>query len=193
MNRILLNACTALVATCATFALHGCASGLGKLDPLQAQAEIPEYRVDAGDKLRIVVQDMKDLSSDYIVDGTGSVAMPLIKNVNLRNRTLREAELEIEHILQADKVLKNPKVSIQPLDLRPLFVMGEVNRPGEYVFRHGMTVFAAVSAAGGYTYRANTGRVAITRSINGAPVTGTASDDTPVMPGDRIKVVERWF
>jgi polysaccharide export outer membrane protein len=184
---------SALAVVSMALATGACSSQLSGLDPLQGHSAIPEYHIDSGDKLRIVVQDMKDLSTDYVVDETGVIAMPLIKEVGVRDKTLREAEREIERILQANKILNTPKVSVQPLDLRPLYVMGEVNRPGEYTFRQGMTVFAAISVAGGFTYRANSGRVAITRTVAGKQVTGTGTDATPVMPGDRIRVVERWF
>lgn len=193
MNGIFSKMGQLMAASCALMAVGGCSNGLGGLDPVQAQSTIPEYRIDTADKLRVVVQEMKDLSNDYVVDETGAIALPLIKQVSVRNKTLREAEGEIEKVLADRNILVNPKVSIQPLDLRPLYILGEVNRPGEYAFRQGMTVFAAVSAAGGYTYRAKTGKVAITRTINGKPVTGTGSDDTVIMPGDRIKVMERWF
>lgn len=193
MSSVIRSADRLLVAAYAALAISGCSGGLGNLDPLQAQAALPEYRIDTADKLRIVVQEMKDLSNDYVVDETGAIALPLIKQVPVRDKTLREAEGAIEQVLAERGILVNPKVSIQPLDLRPLYILGEVNRPGEYAFRQGMTVFAAVSAAGGYTYRANTAKVAVTRNINGKPVTGTADADTIVLPGDRIKVTERWF
>lgn len=183
----------ALTATCMLMATTGCASGVDNLAPLPMQAASAEYRIDTADKLRIVVQEMKDLSSDYVVDEAGYVAFPLIKRVMLRDKTLREAEGEIERVLTSQNILVDPKVSIQPLELRPLAILGEVNRPGEYAFRQGMTVFAAVSAAGGYTYRANTQKVMITRTVNGKSVSGTATDDTVILPGDRIKVLERWF
>lgn len=182
-----------VIATSMAAALSGCSGGTSGLTQIEAQTSGPEFRIDTADRLRIVVQEMKDLSNDYVVDETGSIALPLIKQVSVRNLTLRQAESEIERVLNEQRILVNPKVSIQPLDLRPLYILGEVNRPGEYAFRQGMTVFAAVSAAGGYTYRAKSGKVTITRRINGKTVTGLGNDDTEVLPGDRIKVLERWF
>jgi polysaccharide export outer membrane protein len=82
---------------------------------------------------------------------------------------------------------------VQAVELRPYYVMGEVNQPGEFRYREGMTVMAALSAAGGYTYRANVGKVAITRTVGGKEVTARADENTAIEPGDRIRVYERWF
>ena len=170
----------------------GCSSPLSGLRPIQTAGPV-EYRIDAGDRLRITVPDLKDLSAEYVVEETGVVAIPVIKQVNLRGKTFREAELAIEDALRSQQILVDPKVSVQPLDLRPLYIMGEVNRPGEYPYRQGMTVFSAISVAGGYTYRARSGKVSITRTVNGKQVRAAAVEDVAVLPGDRIQVAERWF
>lgn len=170
----------------------GCGSKLSGLRPIEVAT--PEgTRVESGDRLRIVVADLKDLNADYVVDESGVVAIPVIKDVRVQGLTYREVEVAIEDTLRRQQILKNPKVSVQPLDLRPLYILGEVNKPGEYPYRQGMTVFSAISVAGGYTYRAKSGKVSITRIVNGKPVTGKASENSPVLPGDRILVIERWF
>jgi len=87
----------------------------------------------------------------------------------------------------------DPVVNVGPVELRPFYVVGEVNKPGQFEYRQGMTVLAAISAAGGYTYRAQTGKVAVTRIVNGKDVTSKADEFATVLPGDRIRVYERWF
>ena len=72
-------------------------------------------------------------------------------------------------------------------------MIGEVNSPGEINYRQGMTVLSAISAAGGYTYRAQEGQVEVVRTVNGQEVRSKASEDTLIQPGDRIRVYERWF
>jgi polysaccharide export outer membrane protein len=111
----------------------------------------------------------------------------------VRGKTFREIEDAIENTYRTAGILTNPLVTVQPGELRPFYVMGEVNKPGEYAYRQGMTVLAALSAAGGYTYRAQTGSVAITRTTNGQNVEARGTEDTPIQPGDRIRVYERWF
>ncbi len=173
-------------------ALSGCASPAGGVNPLPPIASA-EYRVDAGDKLHVEVQDLKDASADYIVDETGAISLPMVKNVPVRGLSYREVATAIEDALRSHQILLNPKVSVQPLELRPFYIMGEVGKPGEYPYRQGMTVFSAVSVAGGYTYRAKSDSVVITRTIGGKTVTGSATEKTYILPGDRIRVYERWF
>ena len=181
---------SALVA--GTLALGGCASPASGVRPLPPIASA-EYRVDAGDKLHIEVQDLQDASGDYIVDETGAISLPMVKNVPVRGMTYSQVATTIEDTLRAHRILLEPKVSVQPLELRPFYIMGEVGKPGEYPYRQGMTVFSAVSVAGGYTYRAKSDSVVITRTINGRTVTGSATEKTYILPGDRIRVFERWF
>jgi len=172
--------------------LPGCSSSVGGLQPISNTAAA-EYRVGPGDRLRITVQDLKDASADYTIDDTGMVSLPLIKSIPINGKTYREVELAIEDELRKQQILVSPKVSVQPLELRPFYIMGEVARPGEYPYRQGMTVFSAISIAGGYTYRAATGSVEVTRNLDGKKVVGSATAETPIQPGDHIRVVEKWF
>ena len=86
-----------------------------------------------------------------------------------------------------------PTVSVQPVKLRPFYVLGEVKSPGEYQYRAGMSVLAAVSAAGGYTFRAQQGNVGVTRMVDGRQVEGRASEREMIQPGDTIRIYEKWF
>ena len=74
---------------------------------------------------------------------------------------------------------------------RPYYILGEVNRAGEYPFSSGLTVLNAIAAAGDFTYRADKTKIMITGSdgIEREIVLTTA---TPVNPGDRIRIKERF-
>ncbi|MET0588150.1 MAG: polysaccharide biosynthesis/export family protein [Novosphingobium sp.] len=180
-----------VVLLLASFALASCGgtSGLAKIDSAPSGA----YRVESGDQLLITVQNLDTAKGEYVIDDSGSISLPMIKDVMVRGKTFREIEDAIENTYRTAGILTNPLVTVQPGVLRPFYVMGEVNKPGEYAYRQGMTVLAALSAAGGYTYRAQTGSVAITRTTNGQNVEAKATEDTPIQPGDRIRVYERWF
>ncbi|GMN04241.1 polysaccharide biosynthesis/export family protein [Erythrobacter sp. MTPC3] len=180
------------IAAASLALVTACSSGTGGLAPLQS-ASTAELRVAPGDKVRIAVQDLEPVSGDYTIDETGSISVPLIQQVKVSGMTYSEMEGAIALALAEKDVLKNPNVTVQPLELRPVYIMGEVRQPGEYAYRQGLTVFAAISMAGGYTYRAQTDEVAITRTVGDENVTGTADEDTPIMPGDRIRIYERWF
>ncbi len=76
---------------------------------------------------------------------------------------------------------------------RPVFVLGEVNRPGQYPYQPGMTVVTAAAVAGGFTYRAVEDTASIVRTVNGKSVEGRAGRETLVRPGDVITIYERTF
>jgi polysaccharide export outer membrane protein len=89
--------------------------------------------------------------------------------------------------------LVNPSVSVEVLNYRPFFIIGEVNRPGSYPYVNGMTVINAVALAGGYTPRANHEGIKIKHSNETTEQERDAKEDTVVMPGDVIEIAERFF
>jgi polysaccharide export outer membrane protein len=183
-----------LTLTClAAFALLGaCSSPLGSLPPVSA-ASASEYRLQPGDELLVTIQDVAQADRSYIIDSGGTISLPLLQEVKVAGLSVREVENRIAEGFRARELLKNPIISVQPGALRPFYVIGEVNSPGEINYRQGMTVLSAISAAGGYTYRAQEGQVEVVRTVNGQEVRSKASEDTLIQPGDRIRVYERWF
>lgn len=172
--------------------LAACSSTLADLPPISSTG-IAEYRLQPGDEILVTVQDVDAANGSYIIDGTGMISLPLLREVQVAGLGLRQIESRIAESYRAAGLLNNPIVSVQPGTLRPFYVIGEVTRPGELPYRQGMTVLSAVSAAGGYSYRAHEGTVEIVRNVNGREVRSQASEDTPILPGDRIRVYERWF
>lgn len=149
------------------------------------------YRLGTGDRLRITVFGEDDLSGEFEVDDTGAISLPLIGGVAAAAKTPRELERAVAAAL-ADGYLVNPRVSLEVLNYRPFFILGEVKDPGKYPYVNGMTVLNAVAVAGGYTYRARKDQVVVVRGgETGAQV--TAQENTPVLPGDIIRVPERIF
>lgn len=150
------------------------------------------YALGVGDQLRVVIFGEEDLSGEYMVDSSGSVSMPLVGEVRARGLTVREFRSELESILR-NGYLNDPRVSAEVVNFRPFFIMGEVESSGEYPYSDGLTVINAVARAGGFTYRANT-RVAFIKRAGAAeevavPLTATLR----VMPGDTIRIGERFF
>ncbi len=180
-----------LAVSCLAF-LGACSTGIGDLPPLES-AGTAEVRIAPGDKVRVTVQDLDAVSGDYIVDETGTISFPLVRQIKVAGLSYTEMENAITARLVSADVLKAPNVAVQPLELRPIYIMGEVRQPGEYAYRQGLTVFAAISMAGGYTYRAKTGQVAITRMVGERQITGVASEDSMILPGDRIRIYESWL
>lgn len=152
----------------------------------------PGYALGSGDKLRVIVFGEDDLGGEYVVDDNGFVRLPLIGQVSAGGRTVKQLEQDIAKQL-GSRYLKNPRVSIEVVSHRPFYIIGEVNKPGEYPFVAGMSVLNAVAMAGGFTYRANESTVYIRHK--GAPDEEKlpADNSTKLEPGDIVNVVERWF
>ena len=107
-----------------------------------------DYRLAPGDRLTIVVYDQPQLSGQFIIDGGGGLLLPLAGAVSLSGMTLAEAQQLIQDRF-ADGVLVQPAVSLRITEYRPIFVTGNVRKPGSYRFMIGQSVKAALAAAGG--------------------------------------------
>ena len=91
-----------------------------------------------------------------------------------------------------DGYLVDPQVSIEVLNYRPFFILGEVNQAGQYPYASGMTVLNAVALAGGFTFRAKENGITVQRGGSNAPEV-VVTPDTPILPGDIVRVPERFF
>ena len=117
--------------------------------------------------------------------------MPLVGEIPAKGLPL-EAFRDSTTRRLASGYLKNPRVSVEVLNYRPIFVHGEVRSGGEFQFKNGIKLADAIAMAGGYTYRANTNYVIIARE--GEPEARLPlPTNIPVLPGDNIRVPERFF
>jgi polysaccharide export outer membrane protein len=89
--------------------------------------------------------------------------------------------------------MRDPSVAVQVLAYRPIFVLGEVSKPGQYPYQPGMTMLTAVAAAGGFTYRAVEDYAADIRTQDGKVTEGNVTPEAFLAPGDVIKVYMRRF
>lgn len=152
----------------------------------------PQYHLGPGDKLQVTVFGQQDLSGEFDVDGSGSISLPLIGEVEAGGLTVRQLSAEIVSKLKPN-YLVNPRVSVQVLNYRPFYILGEVKNPGSYPYVNGMKVINAVALAGGFTYRAREDQIYITRANDPKRTRQIATQQTVVLPGDVIKVPERFF
>lgn len=165
---------------------------LSLLTPGFAQDDSPGYTLGPGDKLKVTVFGHDDLSGEFDVDGDGLVSLPLVGSVKLGGETIAQAERTIIDVLKPD-YLKNPSVSVQVLNYRPFYIIGEVNDPGSYPYVNGLTVLEAVAIAGGFTHRAKESRMTIKRAMDPTKTEEDVKPDSLVLPGDVIEVPERFF
>lgn len=152
----------------------------------------PPYTLGSGDQVKLTIFGQEDLSGEYEVDGNGTVSLPLVGDVDVGGRTVNAAETAIEEAYTPD-YLVNPRVSIQVLNYRPFYILGEVKKPGSYNYVSGLTVVEAVSIAGGYTYRADKDDVKIVRKSEPGKEAIEVNENTRVLPGDTLRVPERFF
>lgn len=150
------------------------------------------YRLGSGDKLEIKVFNQEDLTGEYTVNGEGKISMPLIGTIKLDNMTLQELEEHLKSKLSPDFLI-NPRISIQVLNYRPFYIMGEVNSPASYAYVNGMTYLTAVAIAGGFTYRAKESYVFVVRADDPKKEEIKVDIESFVRPGDIIRVDERLF
>lgn len=149
------------------------------------------YRLGVGDKLKVTVFGEDNLSGPFEVNAVGQVSMPLIGEMPAKGLAIHEFRESVTRKL-ADGYLKNPKVSVEMLNYRPIFVHGEVKNGGEFAYKNGISLRDAIAMAGGYTYRADQSYLYVGRE--GEPdVAVKTPADVAILPGDNIRVPERFF
>jgi len=171
--------------------LAGCAPG-HDLPGLPALAG-HEYRLGPGDTVRIITYGEDPLTGEFRVSDQGAVALPLAGTVRAAGLTPHELQEAVAAALTKGEMLRKPSVSVEVAAYRPIYVLGEVNKPGQYPYQPGMTVVSAAAVAGGFTYRAVEDYASVVRAVDGDSVEGKASRQALVQPGDVITVFERKF
>lgn len=150
------------------------------------------YTLGSGDLLKITIFSQEDMSGEYQVNGNGDISLPLIGRIKVMGLTLPEVETHLKAKLSPDYLL-NPRVSLQVMNFRPYYILGEVAEPKSYPYVDGMTYINAVAIAGGYTYRAKKGYVYVIRGNDSDRNELKLSTTQKVLPGDTIRVDERFF
>jgi protein involved in polysaccharide export with SLBB domain len=146
----------------------------------------------AGDKVRVTVYGEDRISGEYQIDPDGMISLPLAGTLKAAGLTKPALETALADKLTG-KYLRSPKVTVDVVTFRPFYVLGEVQKPGEYPYRSGLNVLSAIAIAGGSTYRANTSKVYIQRFGSTDLIEFAQSPTIMVMPGDVVRVPERYF
>jgi protein involved in polysaccharide export with SLBB domain len=177
---LVVAAAAAIVAGCSS---HPSATSLPESGPLTLQA---------GDRIQVSVFGQDSLATETALSNDGEVTLPLAGRIRLADMTPSQAEAAIASRLRGGLVV-DPKVTVDVVKYRPVYVLGEVSKPGAYDYVNKMTVIQAIALAGGYTYRAKIGEATVLRPrINGqtpVPVTETMT----LEPGDVVNIPERWY
>ncbi len=160
--------------------------------PAAATTSVAAYRLGSGDKVKVNVFGEADLSGEFLVGDNGRIDLPLIGAVQARGQTVTQFQNAVV-ARYSGGYLKDPKVSVSVLNYRPFFIQGEVGKGGEYPYKAGLTIQDAVAIAGGYTYRANTGKAYVRRAGQDQEVEIQTNQRVAINPGDIIRVPERFF
>jgi len=126
--------------------------------PAQAQAV---YRLGALDKVRIKVWEWRPAQSDtfewtalngeFTVDASGAVSLPIIGMIAVDGQTTAEVAVAVaSRLKEVAGLMRAPNAAVEIAQYRPFYIVGAVEKPGEYPFRPGMSVLQAVSIAGGF-------------------------------------------
>ena len=174
--------------------LGACASRAGSGGDAERREafDARDYRLGAGDEIRVSVFGEPDLSGEVRVDGRGEVTLPLIGAVAAEGLTSAALSDAVSSAL-AEGYLRDPRVTVEVTAYRPYFILGEVAKPGTYPYQDGLTVLNAVATAEGFTYRANERIVFIVRDGEEEERRFLLDSNTPVRPGDTIRIGERFL
>lgn len=186
----LLSVALALTAACAGQAAVGMPS---------AGAAKQDYRVQPGDILFISVWREETLQREVTVQPDGAIRFPLAGQVNASGLTLTQIEERLK--TQLSKYIPDPAVSVSLLRSlgNRIYVVGRVNKPGEFVLSGKIDVMQALALAGGMTPFADRSAIKILREENGKQRTlrfnykevekgEGLSQNILLMPGDTIVV-----
>lgn len=164
-----------------------------------------DYVLQPSDVLSIQVFQEENLKREVRVSQEYSITLPLIGKVDLKGKTLRQAEEHIRQLYDKD-FLVNPQVNVVVLEYvkRTVNVIGQVNQPGAVLFpdEKGLTLLDAISRAGGFSRLANRSQVKLTRTksdgksetyiINADDLLKAGSSNSwELLPNDIVFVPER--
>ena len=161
------------------------------------------YHIGVGDLLQIEVYDEADLTKEVRVLTDGYISFPLLGSLRAAGLAVSELEKELTRRL-AEKYLVNPQVTVFVKEFSSVFVSGEVKNPGSFPLYGRLTVFEAVTLAGGFTEVANPAKVKVIRQGPNGETTfevdldrfvkkGDASDDRELEANDRVIVPRSFF
>lgn len=157
-----------LIATCLTVFFALGAAGAVHAD---ARTDEPTYTVKAGDTLAIAVWKEPDLTSNAVlVRPDGTFSFPLVGQVDARGKSVQDLQTLVTERLR--KYISDPvvTVSVQEVKGNKVYVIGQVNKPGDFIVNPSVNVMQALSMAGGATAFASLNNIMILRRSQGGQV-----------------------
>ena len=159
----------------------------------ECKSSTGDYRLGAGDKIRVVVLSDTEFSADYEVNSTGTISARMLGAIEVTGKTTGELEQILRDRYSSAGYLRSPRLGVELVSTRPFYIVGEISRPGNFPYVACLRVLQAVAIAGGFTRRASKTRLTIRRFFSTFAEEEYVTEDTLVEPGDVIRVPERWF
>lgn len=138
-----------------------------------AQDEPPQeshYQIQSGDILDISVWQEPDMHREVVVDPDGAFSYPIAGNVITRGKSVEAVRRELTRKLAKDLPDASVTVAVKQLLGNKIYVIGKVNRPGEFQLNRYVDVMQALSMAGGGTPYADLGNIEILRRVGGKQI-----------------------
>jgi polysaccharide export outer membrane protein len=181
--------------------LLGCGGGSAQAPP---PPPIDDTTLGPGDVFEVHVFQEDDLSGTYRVARDGTIAFPLVGQIEVAGHEPPEVSEMLARALREGEYLTDPQVSIlvKETHSKHINVVGAVARPGMFTWTSGMTVVQAISQAGGFTAIASRNDIIISRRVDGrlrrfrvavGDITEGTAEDLPLQSGDIVFVEERVF
>jgi polysaccharide biosynthesis/export protein len=157
--------------------------------PPPARAALPDagYTVKPGDILAVSVWKEPDLQGPVLVRPDGAFSFPLAGQMDARGKTVQELQQMVTERLK--KFISDPvvTVSIQEIKGNKVYVIGQVNKPGDFIVNPRVDVMQALSMAGGTTPFAALGDIMILRRTDGGQQQALPFRYTDVIRGRNLE------
>ncbi|HKX78256.1 MAG TPA: polysaccharide biosynthesis/export family protein [Novosphingobium sp.] len=186
---IALTGLAMLLAGCATYDSNEIVS---TGERFETYSGTEQYQLGVGDGIQIRIYNEDGLSGEFMVQADGTISLPLIGKVTAVGTTPNELGAELER-RYAEGYLRMPNVRVQVRQYRPVYVLGEVSKAGQYPYVPGMTAMSAIATASGYSPRANRKVILIKGANSEAELPYRVTPELRIFPGDTIRVDERFF
>jgi protein involved in polysaccharide export with SLBB domain len=177
--------------------LAGCYTDYGPVEvetrPISLSGSGSASVLQPGERIKITVYGEEALTAEYDINPEGNVSMPLIGQVRAAGQSPAQFGRTVAGRYRGGGFLQDPHVNVAIVTFKPFYVLGEATTPGEYPYRSGLTVHAAVAMAGGFTYRASKAVVLIRHTGDDVWREYSLTEPVPIAPGDLIRIPERYF
>lgn len=171
-----------------------------KTAPAPAASSATDYVIGADDVLAINVWKENEISRDVAVRPDGKISLPLVGE--LQAAGLHPVDLQKQIADKLQSYISNPEVTVivQSVKSKKINVVGEVNRPGEYMLTTSMNVLDAIALCGGFKDFAKQSKIYVLRTGPGSTKTRIPfnykrvikgkdlAENIQLQPGDTIVV-----